>query len=89
MTSITASATIRAGIEALAEASRPILEVKTASGVISIFPPSSTDALEGYAPRVSASSSPIRDIRDDRSPEQWQQDAFGQVDAWLKALGLR
>lgn len=25
----------------------------------------------------------------DRSPEQWQQDAFGQVDAWLRALGLR
>jgi len=24
-----------------------------------------------------------------RSPEQWQQDAFGQVDAWLRALGLR
>jgi len=25
----------------------------------------------------------------DRSPEQWQQDAFGQVDAWLQALGLK
>lgn len=25
----------------------------------------------------------------DRSPEQWQQDAFGQVSAWLRALGLR
>jgi hypothetical protein len=24
----------------------------------------------------------------DRTPDQWQQDAFGQVQAWLKALGL-
>ncbi len=24
-----------------------------------------------------------------RTPEQWQQDAFGQVDVWLRALGLR
>jgi len=23
------------------------------------------------------------------TPEQWQQDAFGQVDAWLRALGLK
>jgi hypothetical protein len=29
------------------------------------------------------------DILDGRTPEQWQQDAFGQVDAWLRALGLR
>jgi len=29
------------------------------------------------------------DILGDRTPEQWQQDAFGQVDAWLCALGLR
>jgi hypothetical protein len=25
----------------------------------------------------------------DRTPAQWQQDAFGQVDAWLRALGIR
>jgi hypothetical protein len=24
-----------------------------------------------------------------RTADQWQQDAFGQVDAWLRALGLR
>jgi len=28
-------------------------------------------------------------ILDARTPEQWQLDAFGQVDAWLRALGLR
>ena len=24
-----------------------------------------------------------------RTPDQWQQDAFGQVHAWLAGLGLR
>ena len=28
-------------------------------------------------------------ILGDRTPDQWQQDAFGQVDARLKALGVR
>jgi len=28
-------------------------------------------------------------LQGDMSPEQWAQDAFGQVDAWLRALGLR
>jgi hypothetical protein len=25
----------------------------------------------------------------DRTPEQWQQDAFGQIDALLRAMALR
>lgn len=29
------------------------------------------------------------DILGDRTADQWQQDAFGQVDAWLRALGMR
>ena len=28
-------------------------------------------------------------ILGERILDQWQQDAFGQVDAWLRALGLR
>ena len=28
-------------------------------------------------------------ILGDRDPDQWQRDAFGQVDAWLRALGFR
>jgi len=28
-------------------------------------------------------------ILDGRTPAQWQQDAFGQIDAWLRALGIR
>jgi hypothetical protein len=29
------------------------------------------------------------DVLGDRTAEQWQQDAFGQVDAWLRAIMLR
>lgn len=29
------------------------------------------------------------DLLEERTADQWQQDAFGQVDAWLRALGLR
>lgn len=29
------------------------------------------------------------DILEGRTPDEWQQDAFGQVDAWVKAMGLR
>lgn len=29
------------------------------------------------------------DILEGRTPDEWQQDAFGQVDAWAKAMGLR
>jgi len=25
----------------------------------------------------------------ERTPEQWQQDAYGQIDLWLRALGIR
>jgi hypothetical protein len=28
-------------------------------------------------------------VLDGRTPEQWQQDAFGQIDVWLKAIGIR
>ena len=31
----------------------------------------------------------VGSIMAERTPAQWQQDAFGQVDAWLRALGLR
>lgn len=29
------------------------------------------------------------DALGERTADQWQQDAFGQVDAWLVELGLR
>ena len=29
------------------------------------------------------------DVLQERTADQWQQDAFGQVDVWLRLLGLR
>ena len=47
------------------------------------------DAFEGYGPTCVRQFLEGSDALDGRSPDQWQQDAFGQVDAWLKAMGLR
>lgn len=75
------------GPEALAAACRPLLEHTSArSGYRHIA--EKFDRAEGYGPdrvRRFVGANPVHG----RTPEQWQQDAFGQVDAWLRALGLR
>lgn len=75
------------GPEALAAACRPLLGHPTAGrGYAHIA--EKFDRPDGYGPdrvrRFVGENPP-----DGRAPEQWQQDAFGQVDAWLRALGLR
>ena len=76
------------GIEALAEACKPLLEEKSgAQGYQYIA--DKFDALEGYGATSVRKFVAETDILDGRTPEQWQQDAFGQIDAWLRALGLR
>jgi Nucleotidyl transferase AbiEii toxin, Type IV TA system len=75
------------GPEVLADACRPLLEHESAlRGYQSIA--EKFDSPDAYGPdRVKrfVGANPV----DGRTPEQWQQDAFGQVDAWLRALGLR
>ena len=76
------------GPDALAEVCRPLLE--------------HDDATIGYRHvddkfESANSTGPVNvrrfveetDVLGERTPEQWQQDAFGQVDAWLRSLGLR
>ncbi|MGV1832765.1 nucleotidyl transferase AbiEii/AbiGii toxin family protein [Agrobacterium vitis] len=76
------------GIDALAEACRPLLEQESgAQGYQYIA--DKFDALEGYGATSVRKFVAETDILDGRTPEQWQQDAFGQVDAWLRAVGLR
>lgn len=76
------------GIEALAEACKPLLEEKSgAQGYQYIA--DKFDALDGYGATSVRKFVAETDILDGRTPEQWQQDAFGQTDAWLRALGLR
>lgn len=47
------------------------------------------DTAEGYGPVSVRNFVSESRILDGRTPEQWQQDAFGQVDALLRELGLR
>lgn len=76
------------GIEALAQECLPLLE--HASGergfrhVADKF-----DAFEGYGPTCVRRFVEDTHALGDRTPEQWQQDAFGQIDALLRAMALR
>lgn len=76
------------GIEALVDGCKPVLE--HASGVQGYkFISDKFDSPDGYGATSVRKFVAETAILDGRTPEQWQQDAFGQVDAWLRALGLR
>lgn len=76
------------GISALAEECRPLLA--HASGERGYrFIADKFDAFGGYGPTCVRRFVEDTQALGDRTPDQWQQDAFGQVDAWLRAVGLR
>lgn len=76
------------GIDGLAAACRELLGEKSAAQGYEYIA-EKFDTLEGFGPTCVMQF--VRDTRilGDRTPEQWQRDAFGQVDVWLRALGLR
>ena len=76
------------GPEALADACRPLLEHESGAAGYR-FISGKFDTVDGYGPTCVRQFVEDTSVLGDRSPEQWQQDAFGQVDAWLQALGLR
>ena len=76
------------GIAALAEDCRPLLEHPSGAkgyGLIN----EKFDTLESYGPTCVRKFVEETRLLGDRTADQWQQDAFGQVDEWLKALGIR
>jgi hypothetical protein len=76
------------GAEALAEACRPILKhASGAKGYRHIA--EKFETLDGHGPTCVRQFVENTDILGDRTPDQWQMDAFGQVDAWLRLIGLR
>lgn len=78
----------RGGIDALAADCRPLLDHPSAiNGYKHIA--AKFDQVEGFGPTCVRKFVEDTKVLNDRTPEQWQQDAFGQVDAWLQALGLR
>ena len=76
------------GIGALAEACRPMLEhLSGAKGYG--FIERKFESVDSHGPDCVKNFVRESRIMGDRSADQWQQDAFGQVDAWLRAHGLR
>ena len=75
------------GADALAEACRPFLKHEDAAGYEHIN--SKFESVNSLGPSCVRRFVEESDVLQERTPDQWQQDAFGQVDAWLRALGLR
>lgn len=76
------------GIDALAEACRPVLDRDSGAAGYRMIA-GKFETLESYGPTSVRLFVEETEVLGDRTPEQWQQDAFGQVDAWLRALGLK
>jgi hypothetical protein len=76
------------GIEVLANDCRPILELPSGAEGYSYIA-AKFDSVEGFGPTCVKNFVAESKVLGERTADQWQQDAFGQVDAWLRALGLR
>lgn len=76
------------GPEALAEACRPLLGYPGGAAGYA-FIAGKFDTVDSFGPTCVRGFVEDTKVLGERSAEQWQQDAFGQVDAWLRALGLR
>ena len=76
------------GVEALAEDCGSVIAI--AEGIEGYrYIAAKFEAFGSFGPTSVREFVEDSDILGDRTPEQWQQDAFGQVDAWLRELGLR
>ena len=75
------------GPEVLAEERRPRLDHACGAAGYG-FIAGKFDTTDGFGPTRVRRFVEATNVLGDRSPGQWQQDAFGQADAWLRALGL-
>ena len=76
------------GIDALAAETRLLLDVETArTGFLHIS--ENFRHLDDFGPTSVRQFVDRPDMLGNRTADQWQQDAYGQVHAWLSALGLR
>ena len=76
------------GVNALVEATRPLLDVESArTGYLHIS--EKFRHAEDFGPTSVRRFVDRPEILGERTPDPWQQDAFGQVHASLSALGLR
>ena len=76
------------GVDALVAATKPLLGFETArSGYRHIS--KKFRHPDDFGPTSVRRFVDRPDVLGERTADQWQQDAFGQVDAWLSASGLR
>lgn len=74
------------GPDALAKDCKPLLNLPEGKqGYANIA--EKFDKVEGYGPTSVRNFVEETNLLGDRTADQWQQDAFGQAQAWLKALG--
>ena len=76
------------GLTALVAATSPLLDVKAARQGYDLISNKFRD-VDDFGPTSVRTFVEGSDALGDRTPDQWQQDAFGQVDIWLTRLGLR
>jgi hypothetical protein len=76
------------GIPALAEACQLVLDDPEGREGYAYINGKFT-SFDDYGPTSVRKFVEETDVLQERTPEQWQQDAFGVVDQWLKLLGLR
>jgi hypothetical protein len=76
------------GIPALAAECHPLLEHESARQGYQ-FIAEKFESLDSFGPTCVRQFVEDTQVLDGRTPEQWQQDAFGQVDAWLRELGFK
>jgi len=75
------------GPDALAETCRPLLEHSSGARGFG-FIAAKFNTVDGFGPTCVRRFVEETRLLGERTPEQWQQDAFGQVNAWVQALGL-
>nr|WP_218824172.1 hypothetical protein [Achromobacter xylosoxidans] len=76
------------GAEVLAQDCLPLLQYE--SGVRGYtYIAKKFDTVDGYGPTCVRRFVEDTNVLGERTADQWQQDAYGQVDTWLRALGLR
>ena len=76
------------GLDALVAETKPLLEVDTARKGYLLIAGKFRD-VDDFGPTSVRKFMEGSDALGERTADQWQQDAFGQVDAWLVELGLR
>ena len=76
------------GPNALAEACRPLLKYKDGIAGYEIIN-EKFKTIDHLGPTFVRQFVEETSALQGRTPDQWQQDAFGQIDTWLRAIGLR